>query len=464
MSDEQAFYFKQIQAINPALLDVNTANGDLASTYWSLVNSGKIPSPVSTSIKSKPVPGLRWIFIGDSITYGSSASNYNYSYGPKAIQTLGAFVGRFDFFNAGVAGNNSANVLARLNNIIAAGADAAVLMIGTNDAFQNISVSTYISNVTAIITNLRAAGLPVILCTISARTSSGSTASPLIRAYNTWIRLVGPTLGCTIADMYAATVDITSGALLSSMDSGDGLHPNDTGHNAMAKELMNAMIKATGISAPVGLVKTGLSAPDISNLVQDPLAQGGGTQPTGWSEQAGGTGTAPTYSLVADTSGVLPAGKWAQMDFDGTTLGGNRRLMTNTFDTSKWSVGDRLLMTAHIQIEDTSGTWETDVLAGNTVLTPNVVNQSSASIGVANNLFRIVGKKNSSGFYDISPFVSVPFTVPVGTTAINARFELTIPTGKHYKLRVGAVGVLNLTKLGLDTYFNSWSQNVVNVT
>ena len=41
-----------------------------------------------------------------------------------------------------------------------------------------------------------------------------------------------------------------------------------------------------------------------------------------------GTGTTPSYSKIADTTGLLPAGQWEQMDFDGTASGGTRLLVT----------------------------------------------------------------------------------------------------------------------------------------
>lgn len=404
-------------------------------------------------------PGLVWAFCGDSITNGSNASNYVYSYASKSVQTLGAMTARYDLINGGKPGDRSNGLLSRMPNIIGAGAQGCVIMIGTNDAGTGVTPSAFISNVTAIISKAKAAGLPVVLCTVPPRGSAAaSTIHPLIRAYNTWIRMIGPTLGCTIADVFSVLVDTTSGYLLSSLDSGDNTHPNDTGHNLISKVVQTAMLSAAGTTPPIGIIRTGGSVSTM-NLIQDPLAALGTTQPQGWFEWPGGTGTAPTYSLVSDTSGVLPAGKWAQMDFDGTSSGGTRRLSPNGLSTSYWSVGDQLLLTGHIQIEDVSGTWETDVLAGNAGAGPAIIDQTGVTISGNVPFFRVVGRKNATtGYYDMGPIVW-PFTIPSGTTALNVWFSLQLPTGKHVKMRVGDAGVLNLTQLGLNSAFN-WGSSV----
>lgn len=407
--------------------------------------------------------GLYWAFCGDSITNGSAASNYAYSYGPKAASTLGALVSRFDIINAGKPGATSSDLLTRMPRILSAGAQALVIMIGTNDAGLGISAATFISNLTQILTlaaGATANKIPVVLCTVAARGSSAPAGTTnLLTAYNAWIRTFGPSFGCVVADTYAVTADPTSGYLLASMDSGDATHPNDTGHNAIAKVVMSAMIKAANYVTPNGIIRTGNSV-GITNMVQDCLAATlGAGKPAGWFEQPGGTGTAPTYTVKADTSSVLPAGNWAEMDFDGTSSGGTRRLASNGLNSAYWSVGDTLLLTGHVQIEDTSGTWEADVIAGNSSFGIGVVNQSAVSVYGAPS--RMIGRKNSSGYYDIGPLV-LPFTVPMGTTGLNVWCSMVVPTGKHYKMRIGALGVINLTQLGIASYYN-WSGSAGNV-
>ncbi|MGN6721212.1 MAG: SGNH/GDSL hydrolase family protein [Marmoricola sp.] len=409
-------------------------------------------APLAVAQKAMSLaPGLVWAFAGDSITNGSNASNFVYSYSQRAVQLAGGLVARPDFISGGKPGDVSAGLLTRIPTILAAGAQALVVMIGTNDAGTSVPVDTYVANLTAIVSKAKNAGLPVVLCTIAARGSSASaTTHQFIDAYNAWIRNFGPSLGCTIADTYSVTVDPATGYMLASIDSGDNTHPNDTGHKLIAGVVAAAMRKAANAATPDGLIRTG-GALGIRNMVQDPLAATGTTQPSGWFEWPGGSGTAPTYSLVADTSGVLPAGKWAQMDFDATAAGGTRRLSTNGLNASYWSAGEKLLLTTHVQFEDVSGTWEADVVAGTASMGLGVINQSGVSI--YSPLNRPIGRKNSSGFYDLGPLV-FPFTVPAGTTGLNIWFTLVLPTGKRVKMRVGATGVLNLTRLGSVNQYN----------
>lgn len=412
-----------------------------------------LPGIVTQAMDTNPryLTGLYWAFCGDSITNGSAASNYAYSYGPKAAATVGGLVSRFDIVNAGKPGATSSDLLIRMPRILATGVNALVIMIGTNDAGGGIPLSTFVTNMTAILNMARSFYIPVVLCTIAARGSSaGAQTNQLLNAYNTWILTYGPLFGCIIADTYSATVDTTTGYLLSTYDSGDGTHPNDTGHNSIANTVAKAMIIASNRPVPRGLIFTG-GTPSITNMVNDPLSELGTTQPQNWFEQPGGTGTAPTYSLVADTSSVLPIGKWAQMDFDGTTSGGLRRLATNGLSTALWNTGDTILLTSHIQIEDTSGSWATDNIAGNASVGISLVDQTGVSF--SNVLNRIIGIKNSSGFYDIGPIVW-PAQIPLTSTGINVWFGFSVPTGKHYKMRVGCVGVKNLTQLGMTGYYN----------
>jgi hypothetical protein len=282
---------------------------------------------------------------------------------PQALQMVGGFVGRYDSIQSGVAGNTSAQVLARMDATLALGPQVAVILIGTNDAAQSVPVATFAANVTAMVRKCKARGVPVILCPAPPRAASATSAQH------------------TFTQAY-------------------------------------------------------------------------------WFEQGGGTGTAPTYSFVNDTSSQLVAGRWAQMDFDGTASGGVRRLASSvTAGASTFAVGDLILATAKFQIEDTSGTWQTDVVAHNATATFTAVNQSAAAIPNGSAGTGCAGVLNAAGFYDFQ--VAFVFPVPAATTQILPWYSLTVPTGKHYKMRVGELGLVNLTLAGLNTQFN-WGTAPVN--
>jgi hypothetical protein len=272
-------------------------------------------------------------------------------------------------------------------------------------------------------------------------------------AYNSWISLVAPSLGAEVADAYKALVDTTSGYLLAAYNSGDNTHPTALGHQVMAVQVAKAMQRASrkDLTPAMSLVQ---SVTPVGNLISDPLAVGGTTQPAGFFEWPGGTGTAPTYSLVSDTSNVLPAGRWAQMDFDATAAGGVRRLSSGALSPAAWAVGNSLAAVSHVQIEDVSGTWQSDVAAGTAAFSMGTIDQGGGFLSgvgsIVPSAFAGIRQSVNPTFYDIGP-IFYPFTIPAGTTALNEWWSLTLPTGKHVKMRIGCMGVLNLNALGITS-------------
>lgn len=418
----------------------------------------------STKAPASPVrfaPGLLWGFLGDSITNGSTAGNFSYSYSSQAVLMVGGMVARPDSIEAGTAGETTAQMLARLPALLASGVQALVLLGGTNDANQAVSLTTFRTNVTAIVTAAKAAGIPVVLCTVPPRPTSVAVATrTLIDGYNDWLRSVAPSFSCELADAYAVLVDTTTGGMLAAYDSGDAIHPNGPGHRRIAVEVARAMRRAAGLTetSKVGIVRT----VSPTNLITDPLVVGGTVRPAGWFEQPGGTGTAPTYSLVSDTSGVLPAGRWAEMDFDATASGGSRKLSSNAVTTG-YAAGDKLLLCAHIQVEDVSGTWMTDVNALTAAVRLYLVNGGTGvPIPPGNTLVANYGVPSQANpaVYNIGP-VAMPFTVPAGVTTLNVWMDVQLPTGKRVKARIGCTGLINLTARGSASDFN-WAAAMVN--
>lgn len=406
--------------------------------------------------------GLRWAFVGDSITNGSNASNFGYAYMPTAIQSAGGFVARMDSIEAGTPGDTSAQLLARMDSIVSTRhPEAFVVFIGTNDANQAVPLATFAANLTAIIGKAKAAGAAVALATTPPQGSGRSAViHQAVLAQNAWKRTFGPSFGCHVADVFSELVDPATGYLAAGYDSGDGLHPNGLGHARMSLPIAKAMQRARNLSAPVGLVRANAAA-SIGNMVADPLNLNGTTYFQGWFEWPGGTGTAPTYSKVADASGFLPAGSWTQMDFDATAAGGTRRLSTPALSATHWTAGDKLLLTAHVQIEDVTGTWVADAAAGTGQAVVQIVNQAGTALNPGGTVFaRTPGVPQENGVYNIGP-VLWPFTVPAGTTGLNVWFSLVLPTGKRVKMRVGDPGLMNLTRLGMADVFD-WGYTPVN--
>jgi lysophospholipase L1-like esterase len=401
-------------------------------------------------------PGALYGFLGDSITNGSAATNFSYSYPAEAVAMVGGLVARPDSIEAGVPGNTSAQMLARLPGLLAMGVEALVLLAGTNDA-GSVPLATFKANITEIVTTSKTAGVPVVMCTVPPLGSTHTAASHArVAAYNDWIRRAAPAFGCELADVYSTLVDTTTGYLTAAYDT-DGTHPNDEGHIRIALEVASAMRRAAGLTptSKIGLIRTKAAG----NLITDPLAATGATAPSGWFEWPGGTGTAPTYSLVTDTSGVLPAGRWAQMDFNATA-GGVRRQASHGMAVT---AGDVLLVTLHVQVEDLTGTWVSDVRAGTALVGFNLINSNTgAGIGQGM-LLRNPGlaMPDAPTVRNIGP-IAYRFVVPAGATNVTLWCSAALPTGKRVKFRFGAIGVLNLTARGDATEYN-WGSAMINI-
>ncbi len=418
----------------------------------------ELPSRYAPLVSVQGQPGIRWAFFGDSITNGSSASNFAYSFMPQALQMVGSMIGRYDSIEAGTSGETSAQVLARMSTTYSSYTDVrgTVLLVGANDAGNSVTVATFAANLTSMIALARRYG-PVVVCTVPPR-GSGATAGviTLVESYNWWIKAYAPGLGAIVADVWSALVDTTAGTMLSTYNSGDDVHPNNDGHREMAQVVAKAMQSASTLVTPYGMLTSRLATTKL--LTTDPLVVGGTTKPASWFEQPGGTGSTPTYSLVSDTSGFLPAGRWSQVDFDASS-GGTRYHACAI--NSNWSVGDVLALCAHIQIEDVSGTWESDVSAGTCTVTPLISNQSGVAITGGIALTRCAGIPTStSGVYNIGP-IFWPVTVPAGTTSMAMWMGCTVATGKRIKFRFGCVGVVNLTAMGLASQFG-WATAPIN--
>ena len=117
---------------------------------------------VLTGCSDKPTQapvaaGSTVVALGDSLTYGYGASP------DTAYPTVLASLSGWTVINAGVNGDTSADVLARLDAITAQNPDLVLLGVGGNDVLQRINPETTCSNLVAIIRALKAADIRVIL-------------------------------------------------------------------------------------------------------------------------------------------------------------------------------------------------------------------------------------------------------------------------------------------------------------
>lgn len=101
--------------------------------------------------------GSNVVALGDSLTYGYGATSEN------AYPNVLADLSNWQVANAGINGNTSRDVLARVDGVILQHPDLVLLGVGGNDVLQRVQPATTSENITAIINKLKAANIQVVL-------------------------------------------------------------------------------------------------------------------------------------------------------------------------------------------------------------------------------------------------------------------------------------------------------------
>jgi lysophospholipase L1-like esterase len=353
---------------------------------------------------------------GDSITNGSASSNASVtSFRMMTAKILGgAFISQ-NSINAGVPGDTSALLLARMDAILAASPEHVHVQIGTNDA-NGVSLATFQANIVAIRAKCDAAGVPMSMGLIPPRGSSvGSTITATLVSYNMWLRIWAPRAGVRLADTYGCLVDPATRYLAAAYDSGDGTHPNNAGHLAMANAIATMFTASPSLIAPQPWPVSAAG----NGLCIDPLMAITGH----WYALAGPS--FPAQSLVAAANNDLPFGQWQRFTLNNSGGGSSTRGTMGTDLGSGWAVGDKLLIATYVR--------------GNGVEKVQVMNQSLAAVSVC---------LESPPSTTPGPLF-VTMLVPTGATALHLAVSVFAAAGQSVTADLGACDVFNLTAMGL---------------
>lgn len=425
---------------------------------WTSVASGAtasvfVPRPAAFRLRkstsdSYPVPvSLAWVgrsederFPGAAnsvVLLGDSITNYNGGPSPAAPtaawDSKGFFVwanimlgGRMKVLSQeGVAGETTAQMLARLDASVLARRPGFVIVLGgTNDVANNVSAATTIANLFEIYSRCTAAGIRVVAIPIIPRTGLSAGQLAALQTVNRWIKdFCRSTAGVILCDMGQAIMDPNSNWSPASGYLLDGTHPNSLGASVMGKALAAAL---TNIVPSADILNCGQD-----NLLTNPYFYGTGTTiATGWSLQ-GGTGA--TFSYVPRTDNVR--GSWMQA---AVANGGVANVTQNVSIGSSMAVGDTVHMAVEVQCDTLDAAAAANTQGFHVFL--QCYNGSSFTT------------KAYAAYWDAS-YVNCPFpgsagtftttalTIPNGTTLVQA--VLTMGGGGNYRfgraaLRVGA--------------------------
>lgn len=281
--------------------------------------------------------GIRFFPLGDSITY-LDAGNLSDSplLDPAAAYRGGAkSTGMFGWANAqlghrlkmagngGVPGDNTTQMLARLDAALAIPSDIMSVLGGANDFAQSFTAAQTIANLTSIYAKIRASGRRLLVLTTMSRSTMNTTAGyAYLATVNQFIKNYARTTpGVILADICSAMTDPATGVPYNTgtFYTADGTHPNAIGAQAMGKVIADALrpfIPASDIFSSNNLDPLNLMKNACNTGTTGTVANGiTGTPGTQWAFTATTTAVA-AVSKVARTDG-LP-GAWTRLVIDPT--------------------------------------------------------------------------------------------------------------------------------------------------
>jgi len=404
----------------------------------------------ASAVSGAPIPaGRKVVFLGDSHTEGIGTSNPVQAFARRSLHLAGTY--NFSVaksVNAGIGGNTSTQMLARIDPLLTDDVGLLVLEAGANDSkVAGFTPAQFAANMDEMVQRARAKGIPVVMVGVPPKeatvTSDNTRFMANIDIYNSWMRFYCQTNGIPFADIYPELADPGTYMLKPSLANTEVQHINSFGHEIIAQHVAKQMREAIVVSTvpersqrAINLVTNGFMAGDGST--------GGFTGlPPGWTRISP---TGPSFTIESDTSGQLPGGRWMAINMpSGTTTAS---VQASVGVSAK--AGDVLAISGVILIEDLSGDWENNCVAG----TANAfmeLRRDAAGTGITPSFDRTPGLA-ISGLRFIHDR-----TWYVGTaTASNAeylfRFNVTKPSGSSVKARLGAVSVINLTQNSLTEW------------
>jgi lysophospholipase L1-like esterase len=218
--------------------------------------------------------GEKLAFLGDSITEGGGSYGYYCRLVMHGLKRHGVDPAPAVF--AGISGNTSADMLARLEkDVLAHKPDWVILAAGVNDIWHGdptvkigvfqpkpgmgVGLEDYRKNVTTIADKCAASGAKLVLTTITPITEDPKFKLNLkAQTYNAFLYQLAKERNLRIAplheDMFS---EIAKGTRLTS----DGVHPIEVGHRLMARGILHTLGMTTDDTAK--LEKEWIDSPEI---------------------------------------------------------------------------------------------------------------------------------------------------------------------------------------------------------
>lgn len=187
------------------------------------VSPASVPANSSSETDARPVIAA----FGDSLTQGVSGKSY-----PAFLQDRVDRAGyHYRVDNQGVAGDTTADGLARIDNLVAEKPALVILEFGGNDGLRGVPVDATRKNLDEMIRKLKAASIPVVLAGITLPPNYGPD---YVRPFTA----IFPDLAKKYRLRYIPFLlqHVYSDPNLMQPD---GIHPNQAGNEIVAKDIFD---------------------------------------------------------------------------------------------------------------------------------------------------------------------------------------------------------------------------------
>jgi len=185
--------------------------------------------------------GQKVAFMGDSITqFGWDRVGGYVHLVAEGLESAGV---KIAVVPAGISGQTSKNMLARIDQLIAQKPDWMTLSCGVNDVWHHdashVDLEPYKANITALVDKAQAAGIKVVILTATVIQESDNADNQALAPYNDFLRQLAKEKNLPLADLNALCWKSLK-ATPSKHLTVDGVHMNPEGNMLMARGVMEA--------------------------------------------------------------------------------------------------------------------------------------------------------------------------------------------------------------------------------
>lgn len=171
----------------------------------------------------------RLVVLGDSLVAGYGLADGD-SFPAALARALAAQGRSVAVRNAGVSGETTAGLRARIGWALAEPADAAIVVTGGNDGLRALDPAQMRANLTAILDGLAARGVPVLLAGMLAPPNLGQEYG---ERFNAVFSELGPAKAAVFYPFFLDGV-----AAVPSLNQPDGIHPNTEGVQRIVERIL----------------------------------------------------------------------------------------------------------------------------------------------------------------------------------------------------------------------------------